>query len=546
LPLELTLPETSVWGNLAASAARVPDRPGLAFYGSTLTYRELARECERLAGFLQRRCGVHRGDRVGLYMQNSPQFVIAFYAILRADAVVVPINPMNLTNELAYILDDSGASVLFAAQEVAPNALTLLGGKPLRHVIVSAYSDYLTAPTDLSVPDFVKAPRKGWEEPGAVTWADAMASQLTPRPHEATPDDLCVLPYTSGTTGQPKGCVHTHRSVMHTIVAPPTWNGTPRDEGSELAVLPMFHVTGMQNGMNCPLYSGATVVILPRWDRAVAAELVRRHRVTGWTAVPTMVVDLLSSPDLASYDLSSIRVMGGGGAAMPDAIARKLHDLYGLTYIEGYGLSETMAATHINPRHKPKTLCLGIPIFGTDSRVVDPGTLAELPPGEVGEIVTSGPQVFAGYWRKPEANAECFVEIDGRRFLRTGDLARVDDEGYFFLVDRLKRMINASGFKVWPAEVEMILYGHPAILEAAIIRTADRRRGESVKAMVVLKKNMQDAVDEPALVGWCQLHMAAYKVPRSVEFVDALPKTASGKILWRALQEQEDRKSVLG
>jgi fatty-acyl-CoA synthase len=542
VPLELTVPLTSVWSNLEVSAARSPDRRALVFYDSVLTYAELERECTRMAGFLQRECGVKRGDRVGLYMQNCPQSVIAFYAILRADAAVVPINPMNRTAEIEHMLDDSASRVLFSSQEVASQALPLLGGKTLRHLVVSAYSDYLTAETDFPVPDFVRAPRQPLEGPGVTLWRDALARNLEPLPHTATPDDLCVIPYTSGTTGHPKGCMHTHRSVMHTTVACPAWNSRTEAEECILAVLPLFHVTGMQNSMNSPIYTGATIVLLPRWDRAVAAELMQRYRVTGWTAVPTMVVDLLSSPDIDKYDLSSIRVMGGGGAAMPEAIAQKLHELCGLTYLEGYGLSETIAPTHINPPHRPKKQCLGIPIFGTESRVVDPETLVELPPGEVGEIISRGPQVFQGYWNKPEATAACFVEIDGKRFFRTGDLGRTDEDGYFFLVDRLKRMINASGFKVWPAEVEAMLYAHPAVREAVIIGPKDPRRGETVKAVVVLKDGMRGSVDERAFIDWCQGHMAAYKVPRSVEFVESLPKAASGKILWRELQEQADRK----
>jgi fatty-acyl-CoA synthase len=539
----LTPPAATLWSNLAATAARVPDRKAIVYYGRELTYRELERECERLAGFLQRECSVGRGDRVALYMQNCPQFVIAFYAILRADAVVVPVNPMNLTGELRYMLEDSGATAMIAGQEIAPNALDLLDC-PLRHLVVATYSDYLGATRDLPIPDVVRSPRITLAFPGVTAWADAMARGAEPRAPTAVPDDLCVLPYTSGTTGHPKGCMHTHRSVMHTTVAGPTWHSSARDAEVALSVLPFFHVTGMQYGMNCAIFAGSTMVIMTRWDRAAAAELVRRFRVTTWTTVPTMIVDLLSSSDAAGYDLSSIRVIGGGGAAMPEAIARKLKDSYELTFIEGYGLSETIAPTHINPPHRPKAQCLGIPIFGTDSRVVDPEALTELPPGQVGEIVTSGPQVFAGYWNKPEANAESFVTIEGKRFFRTGDLGRVDDEGYFFLVDRLKRMINVSGFKVWPAEVESMLYAHPAILEATIIRTTEQRRGEGVKAVVVLKKDARDALEEESLIAWCRTRMAAYKVPRKVTFVDTLPKTATGKILWRALQEQEDRRAL--
>ena len=544
VPHELTAPRTSIWANLAASAARVPDRRAIVFYDGVLSYADLARECERLAGYLQTECGVKRGDRVALYMQNSPQWVIAFYAILRADAVVVPVNPMNLTAEVQYMLEDSGAAVMLASQEVAPAALPLVGeGRPLRRLIVAAYSDHVGKDTDLVVPEVVRAPRQAFDTPGVVSWSDAVGRKLAPGPHTAGPDDLCVLPYTSGTTGHPKGCMHTHATVMHTAVAGPNWKGTLDDDECILSVLPFFHVTGMQNAMNSVIWMGGTVVILPRWDRAVAAQLIQRYRVTGWTAVPTMVVDLLSSPDVAKYDLTSIRLMGGGGAAMPEAIAQKLQDTYGLTYIEGYGLSETIAATHVNPPHKAKKQCLGIPIFGVDSRVVDPESLVELPPGKVGEIVTHGPQVFKGYWNKPDANAECFVQIDGKRFFRTGDLGRIDEDGYFFLVDRLKRMINASGFKVWPAEVEAMLYAHPSVLEVAIISTKDPRRGESVKAVVVAKQGAPP-IEQASFIAWCQERMAAYKVPRSVEVVSSLPKTGSGKIMWRALQEEEDRRAA--
>jgi fatty-acyl-CoA synthase len=543
-PKDIALPETSLWRNLELSAARSPAQPCTVFYDSTLSYAELARECERLAGFLQHVCGVKRGDRVGLFLQNSPQFVIGFYAILRADAVVVPINPMNRTAEIDYMLKDSGSTVLVAAQDLVSQALPLLGGEVLQHLIVATYSDYLTVATELELPEFVRAPREEFSAPGLTRWSDALAHELSPSPHTAGAQDLCVIPYTSGTTGFPKGCMHMHQSVMHTAVAGTTWhNYTGRD--SILAVLPLFHVTGMQNSMNGPIYVGGTLVLMPRWNRAVAAQLVQRYKVTSWTAVPTMVVDFLSMPDIEQYDLSSIRAMGGGGAAMPEAIAQKLQDLCGLTYIEGYGLTETVAPTHINPPQRPKKQCLGIPIFGTDSRVVDPETLYELMPGEVGEIVTHGPQVFKGYWNNPEATAAAFIEIDGKRFFRTGDLGRVDEDGYFFLVDRLKRMINVAGFKVWPAEVEAMLYAHPAVLEAAVIATNDPRRGEAVMALVVPKSGMANKVSEESFIAWAQSRMAAYKVPRQVRFLSTpLPKLATGKIDWRQLQDREAQRQA--
>jgi len=544
VPRHLTAPATSLWFNVEVSATRFPHKPYINYYESALTFSAFRREAERLAGFLQKVCGVRRGDRVALYLQNSPQFIIGYYAILRADAMVVPINPMNLTREVGHIVADSGARVLVVAQDQLWRVEPLISDgdrddRSLGHIIVACYADYLTAPTDLDVPAWVRAPREPHAGPGVTLWSDAIAAGAEPGPHLATPDDLCVMPYTSGTTGHPKGCVHRHRSVMFTTVAGPQWQRAYQDE-CVLAVLPYFHVTGMQGAMNAPMFTGATIVLLPRWDRTVAAELIRRNRVTTMSMVPTMVVDLLSSPDIASYDLSSIRRIGGGGAAMPEAIAQKLKDLCGLDFIEGYGLSETMAPTHVNPPHRPKKQCLGIPYFNTESRVVDPDTLVELPPGETGEIVSSGPQVFDGYWNNPEANAACFVELDGKRFFRTGDLGRTDDDGYFFLVDRLKRMINVAGFKVWPAEVEAMLYAHPAIHEAVIIACKDPRRGESAKAIVVLKPSARGSVDEAQLARWAHDNMAAYKVPARFEFADALPKSATGKILWRVLQEQQE------
>jgi fatty-acyl-CoA synthase len=281
------------------------------------------------------------------------------------------------------------------------------------------------------------------------------------------------------------------------------------------------------------------MVLMPRWERELAGRLISRWQVTAWTNIPTMVIDLLASPNFASFDLSSLKSISGGGAAMPQAVAQRLFDVYGLRYAEGYGLTETAAPSHQNPLEHPKQQCLGIPFMSTDARVVDPDTLKEVPQGETGEIVVCGPQVFSGYWKHPEATAAAFFELEGQRFFRTGDLGRVDEDGYFFITDRLKRMINASGFKVWPAEVEALMFKHPAIQEACVIGTKDAYRGESVKAVVVLRAGHQGSVSEQDIIDWCREHMAAYKIPRVVQFVDALPKSGSGKVMWRLLQEKE-------
>ena len=549
LPQHLTLPATHLYRNLEVSAMRYPDKAALVFYDAAISYARLQDESERLAAHLQQRCGVRRGDRVLLYLQNSPQFVIGYYAILRADAVVVPVNPMNLSEELRHYVLDAGARTVLAPQDLWAQVRPLLHeglaaaaadaqAPGLRHAVVAAYGDYLTAPTDLAVPAFVSAPREPVEEPGACAWMDALAAGLRPGPIAAGPDDLAVMPYTSGTTGQPKGCMHTHRSVMYNTVSGGIWLGTTPDAVS-LTVLPLFHVTGMQGGMNSPLYTGSTIVLLPRWDRDAAAQLIARYRVTNTQMIVTMVVNLLSNPRLAEYDLSSIRRLSGGGAAMPEAVAAKLQELCQIDYIEGYGMSETMAATHINPPDRPRKQCLGIPIFDVDARVVDPVTFTELPAGEVGEIIVHGPQLMQGYWGQAEATAQAFVSVEGQRFLRTGDLARTDEDGYFFMVDRLKRMINASGYKVWPAEVEALMYAHPAIQEVCVIAARDERRGETVKAVVVLRDAFKGQVSEQDIVDWAHGHMAAYKSPRLVSFVDSLPKSGTGKVQWRALQERE-------
>jgi fatty-acyl-CoA synthase len=526
-PQTLELPPSTVYDNLVDSAARHPDRAAIDYYGSRLSYAELRRQVDALAGYLQQRRGLARGERVILYAQNSPQFVIAYYAILRAGGVVVPVNPMNRTVELRHYVEDSDARLAIAGidvlREIEPLGVELL---PI------VYSDYL-APSDLPIPQFIHAP-------GPATWREAIAANLAPVPMSAGSNDLAVMPYTSGTTGKPKGCMHTHRSIQATTISYLYWRGA-QEESVVLSALPMFHVTGMQAGMNAPIHVAATIVILSRWDRDCAGMQIQRAKVTNWSAITTMLVDFLSNPNLGRYDLSSLKVLGGGGAAMPEALARKLEEVIGLPFVEGYGLTETMAPSHINPPHRPKRQCGGIPFFNTDARVIDVESRRELGPKEVGEIIVHGPQVFQGYWKQPEATAEAFIEHDGKRFFRTGDLGYYDDEGYFFITDRLKRMINCSGFKVWPAEVEAMLYAHPAIQEACVIGARDGYRGETVKAVVVLKSSAKGTAPEE-IIDWARGRMAAFKVPRVVEFVDRLPKTATGKILWRELQEEENRR----
>ena len=553
LPHALVAPQTSLWFNLQVSAMRYPERLALVFMGQTWTYSQLLDAAERIASSL-RQMGVQKGDRVVLDMQNCPQLVIAHFAILRLDAVVVPVNPMNRMEELKhYILDpDAKVAVTTAdlASELAAASNALPAQEGLKHLLVTQFTDVFDA--DAVSPEEMPEAWRPWlltthalpELMGGEVhaWQDAMQTSIDLTHVSAKPQDLAVLPYTSGTTGLPKGCMHTHGTIMHNALASGLWsNGTA--ENKCLCVVPMFHITGMVSVMHASLYLGATLVLMPRWDRDVAGRLISKWKITHWTNIPTMVIDLLGSPNLSTYDLSSLQNIGGGGAAMPEAVAQKLFELFNLKYIEGYGLTETAAPSHTNPPDDSKQQCLGIPFMSVDARVVDPETLKELPMGQSGEIVISGPQVFKGYWKRPEATANAFFEIDGKSFFRSGDMGRVDAEGYFFMTDRLKRMINASGFKVWPAEVEALMFKHPAIQEACIISTRDAYRGESVKAVVVLRSSHKGQVSEQDIVDWCRDTMAVYKVPRVVEFMDALPKSGSGKVMWRALQEAEMAKT---
>ncbi len=553
LPHQLTAPQTSLWMNLQISALRFPGKEALVFMGQTWTYAQFMHQAESIASAL-RKMGVQKGDRVVLDMQNCPQLVITHFAILRLDAVVVPVNPMNRMEELKhYILDpDTKVAVTTAdlASELAAASNALEKGQRLQHLLVTQFSDVFD-PKGMGSDDLPNA-WKDWLctvhalpvlDGGQVhAWTEALQTAIDLGPVTAKPEDLAVLPYTSGTTGLPKGCMHTHGTIMHNAMASGIWAaGTP--ENKTLCVVPMFHITGMVSVMHSSIYIGATLVLMPRWDRDLAGRLISKWKITHWTNIPTMVIDLLGSPNMAQFDLSSLVNIGGGGAAMPEAVAQRLLDQFGLKYIEGYGLTETAAPSHTNPPDAPKKQCLGIPFMSVDARVVDPETLKELPQGESGEIVISGPQVFKGYWKRPDATASAFFERDGKSFFRSGDMGRIDEEGYFFMTDRLKRMINASGFKVWPAEVEALMFKHPAIQEACIISTKDAYRGESVKAVVVLRSTHKGQVSEQDIIDWCRETMAVYKVPRVVEFIDALPKSGSGKVMWRALQEAEMAKA---
>ena len=537
LTQRLLYPHIPLYRMLEVSAEYYPGNTALNFYGKEICYQELCQSMHNLSGALLNR-GIKKGDRVAVYTQNSPHFIISFFAVIRAGAIVVPLNPMLQSSETSFMLKDSEATCIITTTELIPKVKEALNDCKLKTVIVGDYNDYLPDTPITDTPDFMKVDQKSSiEGAGFESWTKVMGDSHHPPSDQIDPDELCMLPYTSGSTGVPKGCMHTHHTVISNVLSSYYWMSmTPASV--HLSALPYFHVTGLVHNVLAPLYAGATLAVVTRWNRKVALDLIEKLQCTHWINITAMVVDLLNSEDLPQRDLSSLLVVGGGGAPLPKAVGEYLREITGLEYIEGYGLTETISQTHFNPPQRPKLQCIGIPDFEVDARIVNIDTLDELPPQKQGELVINGPEVFKGYWNLPEETEKSFMELDGKSFFKTGDICYMDEEGYFFIVDRTKRMINAAGFKIWPAEVESKLYQHPDVLEACVVGVPDAKRGEEARAYIVLKKESTDKVSEEDILHWCSQQMAAYKYPRQIVFVEKLPKSGTGKILWKNLQDQ--------
>ena len=536
LPHKLTVPEIPVCENLLISAKRYPHKTAIIFYEANITYSQLLNESGRLATYLNRNCQIKKGDRVILDLQNSPQFVIAYYGIMLAGGIVVPINPMSVTGELEHYCKDSGATTAIASLDVLSQFEPLLD-LSLKNLIVTSYDDYLPQSSITKLPDSMQKKSASLNLDQIVEWNEIKSTTDGHINSGLKSSDIAAILYTSGTTGKPKGCTHTHGTLMQTLVGAAMWENMHQDSVS-LSSAPMFHVTGMQHSLNAVLYTGSTMVILPRWDPKLASLMIEEHQCTHWANVPTMVVDLLADKSTESRDLSSLKVIFGGGSAMPQSVAEDLFAKCGVKYMEGYGMTETISQTHMNPPIDLRKQCLGIPTFGTEAIIIDPDNLTPLGSNKMGEILVHGPQIMQGYWGNPKANSEVFVSIESKKFLRTGDLGYADEDGFFYIADRLKRMINCAGFKVWPAEVESILYKNPKIKEVAIISSPHERRGETVKAVISLKDKFPNTTDKE-IISWSKQNMAAYKVPKLVSFMSSLPKSGTGKIQWRLLQEKE-------
>ena len=533
---DLSYPNTGLYEHLATNAKRYPNKVAINYYGSQVDYATLNTRVERFAGYLQQVANVNAGDRVIISMQNSIAFVIAYYAILRCDGIVVPVNPMNKTLELEWYVSDTESKVAIVGSELVDQFEPLIENTVLERIIAARYGDDIFTPTNFTIPETVIHAPQIEANAHVTNMQAALENPAITRHAQRCGEDLAVILYTSGTTAHPKGCMLSHRALVAQISTQINWSPW-NNTAKVLSVTPFFHVTGMINAMCLPIYLGATTYLMTRWDRLCAAQVVDLHKLTHWCCIPTMVVDLLAMPDVNKFNFRSFVCVYGGGTGMPHAIAQDFETLTGIEFIEGWGMTEMTAGVHLNPYGRGKRQCLGVPLFEVDSRIIDPETNEELGVRQSGEIISRSPCMFSGYWKNPEATQNALIEFEGQTYFRTGDVGYFDEEGYFFMADRLKRMINVSGYKVWPSEVESILYKNENIFENCIIPCNKNDRGESVKAIVVLKQHARLSEDE--LRNWCRDNMSAYKVPKVVEFVSELPKTASGKINWRLLQDKE-------
>ncbi|GAB2627428.1 long-chain fatty acid--CoA ligase [Prescottella soli] len=491
--------------NLAATVANTPEAPALRLGDLTLDYAAVDAATARVAGLLRAR-GIGPGDVVGISLPNVPAFAICYYGVLRAGGIVVPLNPLLKERELAFHLEDAGAKVLFAWEDVADTARAGAAETGAEPVIV---------PAD-GLDELLAHVEPAWEHA------------------ERHDDDTAVILYTSGTTGKPKGAELTHANLAANceVVASTLLNLSPRDV--VLGALPLFHVFGQTFALNTVIKVGALLTLVPRFDPAVVLEVLERDRVTVFEGVPTMYTALLHHPGAATYDVSGLRLCVSGGAAMPVEVMRGFEESFGCTVLEGYGLSETSPVVSFNlPDRERKAGSIGVPVPGVKMRLVDDAG-EDVEEGEVGEIAIRGHNVMKGYWGNPSATAAAIP--DG--WFRTGDLARRDTDGYYFIVDRKKDLVIRGGYNVYPREIEEVLYEHTDVAEVAVIGVPDARLGEEVCAVVALKPGGTATADD--LTEFAKLRVAAYKYPRYVVLVDALPKGATGKILKREITVPSD------
>jgi long-chain acyl-CoA synthetase len=549
VPPSIDYPNTTLPAALEATAQRSPDVTALLFKGTRITYRQHNANINRFAAALQK-LGVKKGDRVAVHLPNCPQFVIAYYAVLRIGGIVVPCNPIYTPRELEHQLQDSGATVLVTLSSKYAEVRTLRPRTAVGHVIVAQIKTYF--PPLLRLLFTLLMERKGGHradlsgDPSASWFTDVMASApQAPTPVAVHPEDTAVLMYTGGTTGISKGAELTHRNILVNALQVIKWVNAQDGKECMLTALPLFHSYGMTCCMNPGALQAGTALLVP--DPRVIKDILKtihRYRPTFYPGVPAMYAAINNHPDAARYDLRSLKVCNSGAAPLPVEVQERFQALTGARLIEGFGLSETSPVTHANPAYGNNRLgTIGVPYPDTDARIVDADTGERvLGPGEVGELCIRGPQVMKGYWNRPDETARVLRHHpDGTGpWLYTGDLALMEPDGYFRIVDRKKDMIlGAGGYNIYPREIDDILFAHPKIREAASFGVLVPEKGEEVVAFVVLKEGQTATAEE--ILSYCRHNLAPYKVPRRVEFRTELPKTLVGKILRRALREEVER-----
>ncbi|MGH2319221.1 long-chain-fatty-acid--CoA ligase [Planococcus sp. SE5232] len=506
---------------LSETAKKIPDHIAIKFYQKEMSYKELDLFSTVFASSLQQ-TGIQKNDRVAIMLPNCPQYIISYYGVLKAGAIVTQINPMLLENELLYLLNDSGAETIVVYEPLYPRIQAIAKETSLKNIIVVSFETEKTV-LDQAV-HFEAFVEKGTGKVATVAIDPA--------------EDVAVLQYTGGTTGLSKGAMLTHRNIAVNALQSQEFFKDEVTFGEEscLTVIPLFHVFAMSSAMNLSILNGSKNILLPRFDLEEVLETIKREQPTTFPGVPTMYIAITNHPKAKEYGIDSIKICNSGSAPMPLETMKDFENQTGAKILEGYGLSEASPVTHCNPpfdERKPGSIGIGLP--STEYKVVDLATgEKEVPAGEIGELIIRGPQVMKGYWNMPEETANTLRN----GWLFTGDIAKMDENGYAYIVDRKKDLIISSGYNVYPRDIEEVLYEHPAVQEAVAIGIADPYRGESVKAIIVKKADKD--ISEEQLIAWAKDKMAAYKVPRVIEFRDELPKTNVGKILRRALREEKN------
>ena len=552
VPAKMDYPHIRLDQMLADSAAKYPGRQAIVFgarvgsrvMDTAMAYRQLDEAVNQLAGSLQQ-LGVEQGDRVAIIMPNCPQFVIAFFGILRAGGIAVPCNFLYSASELEHQLADAGVEIAIVLSPYYRRVHSIRGGARLRHVLVTNVKEYF--PSLLRLLFTLTKEKKGGHRTDLASPDDRWLGSLLEGPPaapeivETGPEETACLLYTGGTTGVPKGAQLTHRNLVSNAVAGLAWSGAREANEVTIGAIPLFHSYGMTSVMNMSIAGALTMVLIPDpRDILHIMGSASKHSATFYPAVPTMYVAINNHPQVKEFDLTSIRVCLSGAAPLPAEVQERFQDLTGCALVEAYGLTETSPATHVNPIGRNRIGFIGVPWPDTDARIVDVDTgEEELATGEIGEVVIQGPQVMKGYWAQPTETSNALrehTELGPGLWFHTGDIARVDEEGYFQIVDRKKDMIICGGFNVYPRDVEEVLFKHPAVKEAAVVGIPDEYRGETVRAFVVLADGLSATEEE--IVAFCREHLANYKVPSSIRFRSELPKSTVGKVLRRELARQ--------